>query len=734
MRSLLQWFRRSFLGRLTTVRLSFSAEGGQLRGSCLPASSRHARSFRPHLEQLESRQLLSTIGAVRWSSPDAVTHYAAYSIGGDDALYFSQDGGAYTRLGGYVKQVSARLSNDNFPQAVVIGRDDTVSVVDSNGNFTPLGGGYFKQISASPYSARDYTSVYAIGRDDLLYVSFGGAFIRLGHYVKQVSAGVDDDGRPQAFVIAGGDGLWKVDWSGNFTFQGTYAKQISAGVFDEVFAIATDNSAYVISRGVTTRLGGYLKQVSSGPGGRLFGIGSNDEVFLNRVDGRGWTELHRFAKEISAPAYIFGGDVVYTVGTNHEGYLHNAQGWTDLQQYLLGPSSGQTISAVSWLGDDGVKHHRTYAIGQDDALYVSQDGSPFASLGGYVKQVSAGLHIQNGTAYPLAFVIGGDDAVYVIGDYFDFYYLGGYAKQISAGVNDSLYSIGRDDELYLMRDYGDFVPLGGYVKQVSAGMDAAGNRRAYVIGGEDALWVVDDSGNFTRLGPYATQISATANDLGPTGRGVYAIDPNNTAYFHNTSARTNLGNDYVKQLSAGFDASGNSEVFAIASNDEVWVNHRDGQGFSSLAGTGTGSARQISAPAFAVGLDGDVVYTVDMDHAGYLHDAGGWTDLQQYLLGPSRGGKSGTELIPFYGPATGSQVISNPIRAELFALAGDQPAWQWDATREHGPDGLNRGGHVSRSSSPVRVNVQDSIFASYEDELLNDTTLGLRTTGGWTAR
>jgi hypothetical protein len=732
MRSLLQWFGRSFLGRLTTVRLSFSAEGGQLRGSCFPASSRHARSFRPHLEQLEGRQLLSTVSAVAWSSPDGVTHHAAYSIGGDDALYFSQDGGAFTSLGGYVKQVSTGRDLNGLPLAFVIGRDDAVSVVDHNGNFTPLGGGYFKQISASS----TFATVYAIGRDDALYVSsFGGAFTRLGQYVKQVSAGLDESGRPQAFVIAGNDGLWKVAYNGNLTFQGTYARQISAGDYGPVFAIATDNSAYEVSNGVTTRLGGYLKQVSSGAGGReVFGIGSNDEVFVNHLDGRGWAELHRFAKEISAPIVSYGEDVVYTIATNHEGYLHNAQGWTDLQQYLLGPSSGQTISAVSWLGDDGVKHHRTYAIGADDALYVSQDLSAFASLGGYVKQVSAGLHIQNGTAYPLAFVIGGDDAVYVIGDYFDFYYLGGYAKQISAGVNDSLYSIGRDDELYLMRDYGDFVPLGGYVKQVSAGMDAAGNRRAYVIGGEDALWVVDDSGNFTRLGPYATQISATANDLGPTGRGVYAIDPNNTAYFHNTSARTNLGNDYVKQLSAGFDASGNSEVFAIASNDEVWVNHRDGQGFSSLAGTGTGSARQISAPAFAVGLDGDVVYTVDMDHAGYLHDAGGWTDLQQYLLGPSRGGKSGTELIPFYGPATGSQVISNPIRAELFALAGDQPAWQWDATREHGLDGLNGGGHVSRSSSPVRVNVQDSIFASYEDELLNDTTLGLRTTGGWTAR
>ena len=78
------------------------------------------RSVRLGIELLEGRLVPSTISAVSWQS-SGVTHHALYAIGGDDAVYVNVDGGGYTSLGGYAKQLSAGLDANGNPEVYVIG-------------------------------------------------------------------------------------------------------------------------------------------------------------------------------------------------------------------------------------------------------------------------------------------------------------------------------------------------------------------------------------------------------------------------------------------------------------------------------------------------------------------------------------------------------------------------------------------------------------------------------------
>src|SRR5262249_55955802 len=61
---------------------------------------------------------------------------------------------------------------------------------------------------------------------------------------------------------------------------------------------------------------------------------------------------------------------------------------------LEGRSLLSATSTVAWT-TGGVTHSAFYAIDQNDAVEVSVDGGSFASLGGYAKQISAGLDASN---------------------------------------------------------------------------------------------------------------------------------------------------------------------------------------------------------------------------------------------------------------------------------------------------------------------------------------------------
>src|SRR5262249_17738660 len=123
------------------------------------------RSFRTELDRLEGRSLLSATSAVAWTS-GGVTHSAFYAIAKNDTVEVSVDGGGFTNVGGYAKQVSAGLGVFNKPEVYAIGADNAVSV-DKGSGWVSLGG-YLKEISATVEN-----TVYAIGTDDNIYVGHG---------------------------------------------------------------------------------------------------------------------------------------------------------------------------------------------------------------------------------------------------------------------------------------------------------------------------------------------------------------------------------------------------------------------------------------------------------------------------------------------------------------------------------------------------------------------------------
>jgi hypothetical protein len=121
-----------------------------------------------------------------------------------------------------------------------------------------------------------------------------------------------------------------------------------------------------------------------------------------------------------------------------------------------------------------VTHTALYVIDKSDQVEVSVDGGSFTNLGGYSKQISAGL---DASGNPEVYAIGGDNAVW-LNKGSGWVCLGGYAKEISATVDNTFYHIGTDDAVYLGHGVAGtgFVRLGGQAKQISAGATLADHR------------------------------------------------------------------------------------------------------------------------------------------------------------------------------------------------------------------------------------------------------------------
>jgi hypothetical protein len=576
------------------------------------------------MECLEGRPLLSTaISAVGWVS-GVVTHSAVFAIGKFDEVERSIDGGGFVNLGFYARQVSAGLDAFNHPEVFAISSDNSVWVNKGSGWISL--GGYAKEISATVENA-----VYAIGLDDQLYLDNGSGWVNLGGSslggIRQVSAGADAIGNPKVYVIAADNAVYDNWGIGGFTKLFPYAKQISATMDNTVYAIAADNSVFRgngTSSGGWVPLGGYVKEISAGIDGGfgpfVFGIGLNDGLWSNH--GFGWVSFgSTYVTDVSGTSIAqFGvsppADLAYVVAQGHGVMQHHGITFSPIGGYGQTPSGSATnavntwapaardISAVSWIGPFFLKHHAVYAIAPDDTVEVSFGGSPFSNLGGYAKQISAGL---DSTGSPEVYAIGSDNAVWV-NKGSGWVSLGGYAKEISATVNNTVYAIGTNDGLFVNKGSG-WVPLATPVpiKQISAGTDAAGKALVDFIGYNDAVYTVPGTSGATLIFPYAKQISATMNNY------VYAVGGNNAVYKINGGTIIFEGGN-VKQISASIDATGTPEVFAIGTDDALWVNH--GFVFTKL---GPNYVTEISAPAVGVGFTGDLTYGVGIFHVGFLH-------------------------------------------------------------------------------------------------------------------
>jgi hypothetical protein len=591
------------------------------------------------MEPLEGRALLSATSAISWVGGN-VTHSALYAIGLNDSVEVSVDRGGFTNLGGYAKQLSAGLDAFNKPEVYAIGADNAVWLNKGSG-WVSLGG-YFKEISATVES-----TIYAIGTDDNVYVGHGSpglGWVDTGLKARQISAGADG-GNPEVYAIGFNNSVYAGNGSGGpggFADWGGYAKQISAAVDSTVYAIGADNAVYKDSGSGSgsgwVSLGGYAKEICAGLDGTfgpfVFAIGLNDGLWSNH--GSGWVSLGGYLTDVSAPAVASFGvtlpaDTAYAVGKGHGGLLHEGTSFISLGGYVQTPSGSadnnansweattRDTSAISW-ASGGVTHFALYAIGPKDNVETSVDGGGFTNLGGYAKQVSAGLDALN---KPEVYAIGADNAVWV--DHGSGWVrLGGYVKEISATVNNALYAIGTDDSVYLT--YGTrgsgFVRLGGggSFKEISAGADEFGNHFVFVIGANDAVYRNNnDISSWIDLGGYVKEIGAAMNGV------VYAIGGDNAVYENNNGGGwIDLGG-YAKQISAGVtSASGGPSVFAISLNDGLWSNQ--GFGWVSLGGYVT----EASAPAagnFGIKLPAGLVFAVGKGHGALRHNGASFSPV-----------------------------------------------------------------------------------------------------------
>src|SRR5215510_5250715 len=95
------------------------------------------RSLRTEREWLEGRSLLSATSAVSWAS-NGVAHNALYAIDKYDSVEVSTDGGSFTSLGFYAKQISAGLDAAGKPEVYAIASDNSVAVNRGGGAWVGL--------------------------------------------------------------------------------------------------------------------------------------------------------------------------------------------------------------------------------------------------------------------------------------------------------------------------------------------------------------------------------------------------------------------------------------------------------------------------------------------------------------------------------------------------------------------------------------------------------------------
>src|SRR5262249_23604527 len=148
--------------------------------------------------------------------------------------------------------------------------------------------------------------------------------------------------------------------------------------------------------------------------------------------------------------------------------------------------------------------------------------------------------------------------------------------------------------------------------------------QVFVIGIDNTVWLNKGVG-WANLGGYAKEISATVENA------VYAIGLDDQLYLNNGAGWVNLGGSLLgglRQISAGANAIGNPEVYAIAANDAVYVNWGIG-GFTKLFPY----AKQISAT-----MD-NIVYAIAGDNSVYKGNgsSSGWIPLGGYAKQISAG-------------------------------------------------------------------------------------------------
>ncbi|HVU87988.1 MAG TPA: hypothetical protein VHD36_11765, partial [Pirellulales bacterium] len=270
------------------------------------------------------------------------------------------------------------------------------------------------------------------------------------------------------------------------------------------------------------------------------------------------------------------------------------------------------------------------------------------------------------------------------------------AIQVNQGSQTDVFAIGNDHQVYLETSNG----LGGWnawtltqagtVKEIAVAHDGSGNLHVFAIRDDNQVWQEQQvngawtAWTLTQAG-FAQDI-ATQPTVAPGGAlTVFIIGSDNQVYDESVTGGgwsnwtlTRAGT--AKQISVMMDASGETHVFAIGMDNQVWTEHAiPGGGWSVWTLTQTGAVQEISTPTATTATAAVKVFAVGADGQIYVETAAnnwkGWTLTQP---GTTKGisainNSSGTTIV--FSVAADSQVYKevsvNPWSAWQLTAAGN---------------------------------------------------------------
>ncbi len=256
-------------------------------------------------------------------------------------------------------------------------------------------------------------------------------------------------------------------------------------------------------------------------------------------------------------------------------------------------------------------------------LWVNS-GSGWVNLGGYFTDISAPTAGNFGISLPtdLAYVVGKGHGGY-LHEGSGYTSLGGYIQTPSGATTDGTNS---------------WEPATRDSSAISWASGSVTHTALYVIGPYDNVEVSVDGGSVSNLGFYAKQVSA-GFDNATNKPEVYAIGSDDAVWVNQGSGWVSLG-IYAKQISATDD----NTVYAITQYDTVWVNKTNSQnGWINLGSY----AQQISAGSTFAGAD-PLVFAIGKYNDVWVNRTNtynGWVDLGGYTKQISAAENNGEQVV-----------------------------------------------------------------------------------------
>ena len=328
-----------------------------------------------------------------------------------------------------------------------------------------------------------------------------------------------------------------------------------------------------------------------------------------------------------------------------------------IQVFILSLLSGGLLCAApSWqnLGGSfqgkpavvlGLNGLEVFVRGTDNALWFASQpvlgGSwtSFVSLGGVIISDPTAIQ-QPYFGNVQVFALGTDNAVWMRqegtpGNFSNWSSIGGSGTSDIAAVLSTLvhnepqvelFMRGSDNTLWSNLQYPSgfkgWNSLGGYL--TSAPGAQGGNFVAFARGGDNALWRIaaDVPGNWTSLGgslngPPSNEVNQYILFQGTDHAAWYVFD-NSASGTVSYSDPTSLGGYILSNptMPGRYSGSDDLEVFAVGSDNAVWVTVSNGSSFGqwqSLGGNVVGDPLAVRTPdhlvqVFAVGPDGTLSY------------------------------------------------------------------------------------------------------------------------------